>query len=58
VCCTKERQGAPRVKGARPCEDTLERQGAYCYTLEKCVKLFVRDGKGVIGVFGHPQGLL
>jgi hypothetical protein len=30
----------------------------YCYTLQKCVKPFVRNGKGVIGVFGHTQGLL
>jgi hypothetical protein len=31
---------------------------SYCYTLEKCVKPFVRDGKGVIGLFERPQGLL
>jgi hypothetical protein len=27
---------------------------SYCNTLEKCVKLFVRDGNDVIGVFEHP----
>jgi hypothetical protein len=30
--------------------------GSNCYTLQKCVKLFVRNGKGVIGLFDHPRG--
>jgi hypothetical protein len=30
--------------------------GSYCYTLVKCVKPFVRNGKGVIGVNDHTQG--
>jgi hypothetical protein len=29
---------------------------SYCYTLAKCVKPFVRSGKGVIGVNDHTQG--
>jgi hypothetical protein len=44
---------------AWPYEDTLEaciEAGSYCYTLVKCVKPFVRNGKGVIGVNGHTQG--
>jgi hypothetical protein len=28
---------------------------SYCYTLEKRVKPFVRNEKGVIGVFEHPR---
>jgi hypothetical protein len=31
---------------------------SYCYTFEKRVKTFVRNEKGIIGVFEHPQGLL
>jgi hypothetical protein len=31
---------------------------SYCYTLKKHVKSFVRNGKGVIGVFERPQDLL
>jgi hypothetical protein len=31
---------------------------SYCYALEKRAKPFVRNGKGVIGVFERPQGLL
>jgi hypothetical protein len=30
--------------------------GSYCYTLVKCLKLFVRNGKGVIEVDDHAQG--
>jgi hypothetical protein len=32
--------------------------GSYCYALQKRVKPFVRNGKGVIGLFDHAQGLL
>jgi hypothetical protein len=31
---------------------------SYRYALQKRVKPFVRNGKGVIGLFGRPQGLL
>jgi hypothetical protein len=31
---------------------------SYCYALQKRVKPFVRNGKGVIGLFDRPQGLL
>jgi hypothetical protein len=51
----------PRVKEARPCEDTLEahtKQGVTVIPLKKHVKPFVRNEKGVIGVFELPQGLL
>jgi hypothetical protein len=34
----------------------LYEAGSYCYTLVKCVKSFVRNGKGVIGVNNHTQG--
>jgi hypothetical protein len=34
----------------------LYEAGSYCYTLVKCVKPFVRNGKGVIGVNDHTQG--
>jgi hypothetical protein len=57
--CTKQRQEAPHVKVARPCEETLEAlydAGSYCYTLVKCLKPFVRNGKGVIEVDDHAQG--
>jgi hypothetical protein len=30
--------------------------GSYCYTLVKCLKPFVRNGKGVIEVDDHAQG--
>jgi hypothetical protein len=30
--------------------------GSYCYTLVKCLKPFVRNGKGVIEVDGHAHG--
>jgi hypothetical protein len=30
--------------------------GRYCYTLVKCLKPFVRNGKGVIEVDDHAQG--
>jgi hypothetical protein len=30
--------------------------GSYCYALGKCLKLFVRNGKGVIEVNDHAQG--
>jgi hypothetical protein len=30
--------------------------GSYCYTLVKCLKLFVRNGKGVIEANDHTQG--
>jgi hypothetical protein len=30
--------------------------GSYCYTLVKCLKSFVRNGKGVIEVDDHAQG--
>jgi hypothetical protein len=30
--------------------------GSYCYTLVKCLKPFVRNGKGVIDVDDHAQG--
>jgi hypothetical protein len=30
--------------------------GNYCYTLVKCLKPFVRNGKGVIEVDDHAQG--
>jgi hypothetical protein len=30
--------------------------GSYCYTLVKCLKLFVRNGKGVIEVDDHAKG--
>jgi hypothetical protein len=49
----------PRVKVARPYEDTLEaciEAGSYCYTLVKCVKPFVKNEKGVIGVNDRTQG--
>jgi hypothetical protein len=29
---------------------------SYCYTLVKCLKPFVRNGKGVIGADDHAQG--
>jgi hypothetical protein len=28
---------------------------SYCYTLEKRVKPFVKNGKGVIGVIEYPR---
>jgi hypothetical protein len=31
---------------------------SYCYTLKKRVKPFVKNEKGVIGVFELPEGLL
>jgi hypothetical protein len=31
---------------------------SYCYALEKCVKSFVRNGKGAIGVIERAQSLL
>jgi hypothetical protein len=34
----------------------LYEAGSYCYNLVKCVKPFVRNGKGVIGVNDHTQG--
>jgi hypothetical protein len=34
----------------------LYEAGTYCYTLVKCVKSFVRNRKGVIGVNDHTQG--
>jgi hypothetical protein len=34
----------------------LYEAGSYCYTLVKCVKPFVRNEKGVIGVNDHTQG--
>jgi hypothetical protein len=34
----------------------LYEAGSYCYTLVKCVKTFVRNKKGVIGVNDHTQG--
>jgi hypothetical protein len=30
--------------------------GSYCYTLVKCLKSFVRNGKGVIEADDHAQG--
>jgi hypothetical protein len=30
--------------------------GSYCYALVKCVKPFVRNGKGVIEVDDHTRG--
>jgi hypothetical protein len=30
--------------------------GSYCYTLVKCLKPFVRNGKGVIEANDHTQG--
>jgi hypothetical protein len=30
--------------------------GSYCYTLVKCLKPFVRNGKGVIEANDHAQG--
>jgi hypothetical protein len=30
--------------------------GSYCYALVKCLKLFVRNGKGVIEANDHTQG--
>jgi hypothetical protein len=30
--------------------------GSYSYTLVKCLKLFVRNGKGVIEANDHTQG--
>jgi hypothetical protein len=30
--------------------------GSYCYTLVKCLKSFIRNGKGVIEVDDHAQG--
>jgi hypothetical protein len=30
--------------------------GSYCYTLVKCLKPFVRNGKGIIEVDDHAQG--
>jgi hypothetical protein len=30
--------------------------GSYCYTLVKCLKLFARNGKGVIEANDHAQG--
>jgi hypothetical protein len=30
--------------------------GSYCYTLVKCLKTFVRNGKGVIEADDHTQG--
>jgi hypothetical protein len=47
-----EAKGAT-CKGDRPCKDTLEvsyEAISYCNALEKCVKLPVRGGKGVIVV--------
>jgi hypothetical protein len=32
--------------------------GSYCYTLVKCLKPFVRNGKGVIEQMIMPRGLL
>jgi hypothetical protein len=68
------RKRAERVKGAirRETKDAACKGGStvrrhaggpykarsYCYTLEKRVKLFVRNEKGVIGVIEYPQGLL
>jgi hypothetical protein len=34
----------------------LYEAGSYWYTLVKCVKSFVRNGKGVIGVNDHTRG--
>jgi hypothetical protein len=31
---------------------------SYCYTLVKCLKSFVRNGKGVIEANDHTQGSL
>jgi hypothetical protein len=37
---------------------SLYQARSYCYTLKKRVKPIVKNGKGVIGVFERPQGLL
>jgi hypothetical protein len=34
----------------------LNDAGSYCYTLVKCLKPFVRNGKGVIEANDHAQG--
>jgi hypothetical protein len=35
---------------------SLHEARSYCYALQKRVKPFVRNGKGVIGLFDRPQG--
>jgi hypothetical protein len=63
----KTRKGAPYeaeirgdvckgVSAVRRHAGGLYDAGSYCYTLVKCLKPFVRNGKGVIEVDDHAQG--
>jgi hypothetical protein len=65
--CCKRVKGAPYeaetrgaackgVSAVRRHAGGLYDAGSYCYTLVKCLKLFVRNGKGVIGADDHAQG--
>jgi hypothetical protein len=44
------------VSAVRRHAGALYDAGSYCYTLVKCLKPFVRNGKGVIEVDDHAQG--
>jgi hypothetical protein len=44
------------VSAVRRHAGSLYDAGSYCYTLVKCLKPFVRNGKGVIEVDDHAQG--
>jgi hypothetical protein len=65
--CCKRVKGAPYeaetrgaackgVSAVRRHAGGLYDAGSYCYTLVKCLKPFVRNGKGVIGADDHAQG--
>jgi hypothetical protein len=65
----KTRKGAPYeaeirgdvckgVSAVRRHAGGLYDAGSYCYTLVKCLKPFVWNGKGVIEVDDHAQGAL
>jgi hypothetical protein len=65
--CCKRVKGAPYeaetrgaackgVSAVRRHAGGLYDAGSYCYTLVKCLKPFVRNGKGVIEADDHAQG--
>jgi hypothetical protein len=65
--CCKRVKGAPYeadtrgaackgVSAVRRYAGGLYNAGSYCYTLVKCLKPFVRNGKGVIEVDDHARG--
>jgi hypothetical protein len=56
--CEVETRGAAckGVSAVRRHAGGLYDAGSYCYTLVNCLKLFVRNGKGVIEANDHTQG--